>query len=105
LRSLSGSLPCTRLDRQPRIAIDGKSLHGTPANNFCGVLHLVSAWDTEAGLLLALLHLRGGLVTLDAGGCQKSNAAAIREKKGDYLPQWAGVAVQRPRREGERRGS
>jgi len=35
--------------------------------------------------LLALLHLRGALVTLDAGGCQKSNAAAIREKKGDYL--------------------
>jgi hypothetical protein len=35
--------------------------------------------------LLALLHLRSALVTPDAGGCQKSNAAAIREKKGDYL--------------------
>ena len=86
------------------IAIDGKSLHGTPDDNFCGVLHLVSAWDTEAGLLLGqaavadlsnekaaippllqMLHLKGALVTLDAGGCQKSLAATICEKQGDYL--------------------
>jgi predicted transposase YbfD/YdcC len=86
------------------IAIDGKSLHGTPDDNFCGVLHLVSAWDTEAGLLLGqaavadlsnekaaippllqMLHLKGALVTLDAGGCQKSIAATICEKQGDYL--------------------
>jgi predicted transposase YbfD/YdcC len=93
-----------RPDSGGHIAIDGKSLHGTPDDNFCGVLHLVSAWDTEAGLvlgqaavadlsnekaaippLLRMLHLKGALVTIDAGGCQKSLAAAIVEQKGDYL--------------------
>lgn len=93
-----------RPDGGGHIAIDGKSLHGTPDDNFCGVLHLVSAWDTEAGLvlgqaavadlsnekaaippLLRMLHLKGALVTMDAGGCQKSLAAAIVEQKGDYL--------------------
>lgn len=93
-----------RPEASSHIAIDGKSLHGTPDNNFCGVLHLVSAWDPEAGLLLGheavtelsnektaippllrMLHLKGALVTMDANGCQKSIAATIREQKGDYL--------------------
>lgn len=93
-----------RPDPSSHIAIDGKSLAGTPDDNFCGVLHLVSAWDTDAGLLLGqeavadfsnekaaippllrMLHLKGALVTIDAGGCQKSIAATICEKKGDYL--------------------
>ena len=93
-----------RPEASTHIAVDGKSLHGTPDNNFCGVLHLVSAWDPESGLLLGqeavanlsnektaippllrMLHLKGALVTMDANGCQKSIAAAICEQKGDYL--------------------
>src|SRR5262249_3983455 len=35
--------------------------------------------------LLAMLKLRGALVTMDAGGCQKSFAATIREQQGHYL--------------------
>jgi predicted transposase YbfD/YdcC len=93
-----------RPEASTHIAVDGKSLHGTPDNNFCGVLHLVSAWDPESGLLLGqeavanlsnekaaippllrMLHLKGALVTMDANGCQKSIAATIRVQKGDYL--------------------
>ena len=35
--------------------------------------------------LLALLSLKGAIVTIDAIGCQKKIAAAIREKGADYL--------------------
>jgi predicted transposase YbfD/YdcC len=88
----------------PHIAIDGKSLHGSDANTFCGCMHLVSAWATEQGLLLgqeavadlsnestaippllAMLKLRGALVTIDAAGCQKRIAATIRDRQGHYL--------------------
>jgi predicted transposase YbfD/YdcC len=85
------------------IAIDGKSLCGS-ASSTLGPLHLVSAWATQANLslgqvavegkgneitaipqLLEMLDLKGALVTIDAIGCQKSIAAKIIEKKGDYL--------------------
>jgi predicted transposase YbfD/YdcC len=85
------------------IAIDGKSLRGS-ASSSLGPLHLVSAWATQAHLslgqvavegkgneitaipqLLEMLDLHGALVTIDAIGCQKSIAAKIIEKKGDYV--------------------
>jgi predicted transposase YbfD/YdcC len=87
-----------------QVAIDGKSLRGARSNTFSGCVHLVSAWATEAGLLLGqeavadksseataipalldALHLKGALVTIDAAGCSPAICRQIREKKGDYL--------------------
>jgi predicted transposase YbfD/YdcC len=87
------------------VAIDGKTLRGsfdTAAGQ--NPLHLVSAWATEARLvlgqvtvdaksneitaiplLLELLDLRGCIVTIDAMGCQKEIAAAIRDREADYV--------------------
>lgn len=86
------------------IAIDGKSVRGSKKATATGCLHLVSAWATEARLtlgqvsvpegsneiavvpeLLALLELKGAVVTLDAAGCQKAIARQIRDQEGDYL--------------------
>ena len=87
------------------IAIDGKTLRhsGGGASSF-RPLHLVSAWATEARLilgqvateeksneitaipeLLEMLDLKGALVTIDAMGCQKAIAKKIVDKGGDYL--------------------
>lgn len=86
------------------IAIDGKPVRGSKKATATGCLHLVSAWATEARLtlgqvsvpegsneiavvpeLLAMLELKGAVVTLDAAGCQKAIARQIRDQKGDYL--------------------
>jgi predicted transposase YbfD/YdcC len=86
------------------IAIDGKSVRGSKKATNTGCLHLVSAWATEARLtlgqvsvpdgsneiavvpeLLAMLELKGAVVTLDAAGCQKAIARQIRDQEGDYL--------------------
>ena len=86
-----------------QIAIDGKSLRGSGTGKL-GPLHLVSAWAAANHLslaqvavdgksneitaiprLLELLDVEGALVSIDAMGCQKDIAAAIRAKKGDYL--------------------
>jgi predicted transposase YbfD/YdcC len=85
------------------VAIDGKTLRGS-ASAELAPLHLVSAWATEAKLslgevavdgksneitaipeLLALLDLKGTLVTIDAIGCQKAIAQQVVDKGGDYL--------------------
>jgi len=85
------------------IAIDGKTLCGS-AGSKLGPLHLVSAWATQARLtlgqvavdsksneitaipqLLALLDLKGALVSIDAMGCQKEIAQAIVSGGGDYV--------------------
>lgn len=84
------------------IAIDGKTLRGSGTGKL-KALHLVSAWSSENRLslgqvacaeksneitaipeLLEILCVEGALVTIDAMGCQKEIAAAIRDKKGDY---------------------
>lgn len=86
------------------IAIDGKAVRGAKGATFSGCLHLVSAWATENRLilgqeavadksneitaipaLLAVLELKGALVTIDAAGCQTAIARQIREQGGDYL--------------------
>lgn len=87
------------------VAIDGKTLRGSfDTATEQNALHLVSAWATEARLvlgqvavdaksneitaiplLLELLDLKGCIVTLDAMGCQKDLAAAIREQEADYV--------------------
>ena len=87
------------------VAIDGKTLRrsfDTAAAQ--DPLHLVSAWATEARLvlgqvavaaksneitaiplLLELLDLDGCIVTIDAMGCQTEIAAAIRGRGADYV--------------------
>jgi predicted transposase YbfD/YdcC len=86
-----------------QIAIDGKTLRGSGRGEL-GDLHLVSAWATANSIslgqiavdeksneipaipeLLALLDVKGALVTLDAMGCQKEIAASIVERGGDYV--------------------
>ncbi len=88
------------------VAIDGKTLRGsfdTAAGK--NPLHLVSAWacdarltlgqvavDTKSNeiprrfpLLLELLDLESCIVTIDAMGCQKEIASAIRGRDADYV--------------------
>ncbi len=92
------------IDRE-LVAIDGKTLRrsfDTAAGQ--GPLHLVSAWACETRLvlgqvavdaksneitaiplLLELLDLEGCVVTIDAMGCQKDIAAAVRGRQADYV--------------------
>ena len=83
-----------------QVCVDGKTLRGTGAKP----LHVVSAVASATGLslgqvagqgkgqelgavpdLLALLDLRGALVSLDALSCQPTIAQQITEQGGDYL--------------------
>lgn len=85
------------------VAIDGKTLRGS-FDTATGQhpLHLVSAWACQARLtlgqvacdaksneitaiplLLELLDLKDCIVTIDAMGCQKAIAAAIRARGAD----------------------
>jgi predicted transposase YbfD/YdcC len=87
------------------VAIDGKRLRrsfdkGTAKR----AIHMVSAWATENGVvlgqrkvdaksnevtaipeLLALLALKGCIVTIDAMGCQRTIAQQIVEQHADYV--------------------
>jgi predicted transposase YbfD/YdcC len=87
------------------VAIDGKTLRGSKtARDGSGALHLVSAYATRAGLVLAqravdgksneitaipelldMLNIEGAIVTIDAMGTQKAIAARIVDKKADYV--------------------
>jgi len=91
-------------DRAPDIvAIDGKTSRRAHASGGAP-LHLVSAWASRQRLvlgqeavdkksneivaiprLLERLELEGALVTIDAMGCQREIAEAIRAKGADYL--------------------
>lgn len=86
------------------VALDGKTLRRSFDRwSEQNPLHLVSAWASEAGLvlgqvatenksneitaipqLLDLLDVAGATVTIDAMGCQKEIARKIIEKKADY---------------------
>jgi predicted transposase YbfD/YdcC len=91
-----------------QVQIDGKALRGSRGlDGTC--LHLVSAWVGANSLtlgqvavedksneitaipkLLKLLELEGALVSIDAMGCQKDIAQAIRDTGADYLLQVKG---------------
>lgn len=93
---------CTALKGEV-VAIDGKALrHAADAG--APLPYIVSAWASGNGLalgqvkvddksneitaipeLLRVLELKGCIVTIDAMGCQKEIAAAIVDKKADYL--------------------
>ena len=87
------------------IAFDGKTLRHS-FDNACGLaaIHMVSAWAARARLvlgavkvaeksneipavpaLLALLDIRGCLLTTDAMSCQKTTAEQIIAQGGDYV--------------------
>jgi predicted transposase YbfD/YdcC len=86
-------------------AIDGKTIRGSfDRVGGLGPIHMVSAWAKSNGVslgqvktdersneitaipaLLGLLELRGGIVTLDAMGCQGEIAEKIREQGADYV--------------------
>jgi predicted transposase YbfD/YdcC len=87
------------------VAIDGKTLRRSfDRGQGQGPIHMISAWAAGQRLvlgqlavgakeneitaipeLLALLSLKGAIVTIDAIGCQKKIAVAIRQKGADYL--------------------
>ncbi|MDB2387165.1 ISAs1 family transposase [Shewanella sp.] len=87
------------------IAIDGKRLKGSfNQSDRKDAIHMVSAFACQNGLvlgqqktdrksneitaipeLLALLEIKGCLVTIDAMGCQKGIAQKILDKEADYL--------------------
>jgi predicted transposase YbfD/YdcC len=90
---------------KPHVAIDGKAArHSFDTAEGKGPLHMVVAWASEYRLLLGqqacdsksneitaipelikTLEITGGLVTIDAMGCQKNIAADIREAGADYI--------------------
>src|SRR5262249_14485780 len=98
---------CAHLGVQ-HVQIDGKALRGSRGlGGTC--LHLVSAWVGANSLtlgqvavedksneitaipkLLQLLELHGALVSIDALGCQKDIARAIRDTGAEYLLQVKG---------------
>jgi len=87
------------------VPIDGKTLRRSfDSAGGQRPLHLVSAWAAANRLVLAalpvddksneitaipklleILELTGAIVTIDAMGCQKEIAAAVRQKEADYV--------------------
>lgn len=87
------------------VAIDGKTLrrsHDRKAD--LGPLHVVSAWASDAGIvlgqlatdeksneitaipeLLEIIDIEDAVITIDAAGCQKNIASTIVDKKADYV--------------------
>jgi len=85
------------------VSIDGKTARGSQKNGKA-VLHSVSAWAHDAGIvlgeiktaeksneitaipeLLKSLDIKGSIVTIDAMGCQKKIVKEIRKSKADYV--------------------
>jgi predicted transposase YbfD/YdcC len=94
-----------RVSHGQLVAIDGKTLRRSH-DKILGkkAIHIISAWSSSDQVvmaqmkvddksneivaipeLLALLDLRGTVVSIDAIGCHKDIAEAILEKKADYL--------------------
>ncbi len=91
--------------KQEVISLDGKTVRRShDASHAKSAIHMVSAWATNARLvlgqvkvdeksneitaipeLLDLLDIAGCLITIDAMGCQKAIATKIHEKKGQYV--------------------
>src|SRR5271166_3652489 len=87
------------------VAVDGKTLRGSKTSpDGKGALHLVSAYATEAGVVLAqravdgksneitaipelldMLNLEGAIVSIDAMGTQKEIARRIVDKGAEYV--------------------
>jgi predicted transposase YbfD/YdcC len=94
-----------RVTEEQVIAIDGKTLRRSHDRTIGkDAIHMVSAWASANGItlgqrkvddksneitaipeLLRLLNVMGCIVTIDAMGCQKKIAQAIRDEKADYV--------------------
>jgi predicted transposase YbfD/YdcC len=105
LRSLRDEAAAETGVERPTLAIDGKTLRRShDKKNGLGALHSVTVWASEYGLslgqvacdeksneitaiptLLKLVDVSGGIVTIDAMGCQKEIAEAVVAAKGDYV--------------------
>jgi predicted transposase YbfD/YdcC len=105
LRSLRDAAAAETGVERPTLAIDGKTLRRShDRKNGLGALHSVTVWASEYGLslgqvacdeksneitaipeLLKLVDVAGGVVTIDAMGCQKEIAGAVVAAKGDYV--------------------
>ncbi|MBO1273711.1 ISAs1 family transposase, partial [Shewanella sp. 4t3-1-2LB] len=91
---------------KPIIAFDGKVLRGAYRNDSKTALQLVTAYDTENGLVLSqqptknkkgeisvvrqmldVLNLNGAVITLDALHCQRETLEKISEKKAHVVVQ------------------
>ncbi|CDG89181.1 Gene, complete cds (fragment) [Xenorhabdus bovienii str. feltiae Florida] len=91
---------------KPVIAFDGKVLRRAYRNDKKNAVQLVTAYDTEAGLVLSqkatatkngeislvrqmldILNLKGSIVTLDALHCQRETLEKISEKKAHVVVQ------------------
>ncbi len=90
---------------QPVFAVDGKTARRSHDRaNGLGALHSVSVWASEFGLslgqvacaeksneitaipeLLALVNIKGAIITIDAMGTQKAIAEQIIERQADYV--------------------
>jgi predicted transposase YbfD/YdcC len=105
LRSLrQAAAEATSVDR-PILALDGKSARRSHDRaKGLGALHAVTVWASDFGLalgcqacaeksneitaipeLLRLVDVAGGIITIDAMGCQKAIAAEVIEAKADYV--------------------
>jgi predicted transposase YbfD/YdcC len=105
VRSLRDEAAAETGVERPTLAVDGKTLRRShDRKNGLGALHSVTVWASEYGLslgqvaceeksneitaipeLLKLVDVAGGVVTIDAMGCQKEIAGAIVAAKGDYV--------------------
>jgi predicted transposase YbfD/YdcC len=90
---------------QPVLAVDGKTARRSHDRaNGLGALHAVSVWASEYGLalgqvacaeksneitaipeLLALVDIKGAIITIDAMGTQKAIAEQIVDRQADYV--------------------
>src|SRR5271166_4760745 len=95
-----------RVQAREVIAVDGKTLRGSKASpDGRGALHLVSAYATEAGLVLAqqavdeksneitaipelldMLNLKGAIVSIDAMGARDGDRPAHRRQRRGLCP-------------------
>ncbi len=88
------------------LAIDGKTLRRTWSEEICTALHVVSAYDVDAGITLYqkaannkgkegelarqsidALALDNAIVTLDSLHCQTSTSSLITQRKGNFVVQ------------------
>jgi predicted transposase YbfD/YdcC len=94
-----------RVTKGQVVAIDGKTVRRSHDQTIGqDAIHMVSAWASQNGIalgqrkvddksneitaipeLLRLLDVSGCIVTIDAMGCQKDIAQAIRDAKADYV--------------------
>lgn len=105
LRSLRDAAAAETGVERPTLAIDGKTLRRShDRKKGLGALHSVTVWASEYGLslgqvacgeksneitaipeLLKLVDVAGGVVTIDAMGCQKEIAGSVVAAQADYV--------------------